>query len=98
MGDLNSLNMNTQAQLYRNDHAGPCAVELPGLTENPPPSADTCSLRACNPSAILPRLGCLLCSAEHRVHLSLSGLWSYTTRWDTIEARGCGDQLTWIFG
>jgi hypothetical protein len=24
-------------------------------------------------------------SAEHRVHLSLSGLWSYTTRWDTVH-------------
>jgi hypothetical protein len=41
-------------------------------------------LKACSPSAILPSLGCLLCSAEHRVHLGPSGLWSYTTRWDTI--------------
>jgi putative transposase len=44
----------------------------------------TCSSKACRPSAILHPLACLLCSAEHRVHLSLSGLWSYTTRWDTI--------------
>jgi hypothetical protein len=33
---------------------------------------------------MLLQLGCLLCSAEHRVYLSPSGLWSYTTRWDTI--------------
>jgi putative transposase len=40
-------------------------------------------LKGCKSSAILLRLGYLQCSAEHRVHLSLSGLWSYTTRWDT---------------
>jgi hypothetical protein len=51
-------------------------------------SVAPCSLKACRPSAILPRLGCLLCSAEHRVHLSPSGLWTYTTRWDTIIAAG----------
>jgi hypothetical protein len=45
-------------------------------------------LKACRPSAILTRLACPLCSAEHRVHLSLSGLWSYTTRWDTIMGQG----------
>ena len=33
-----------------------------------------------------PRLACRLCSAEHRVHLGPSGLWTYTTRWDTILA------------
>jgi len=33
-----------------------------------------------------PRLACRLCSAELRVHLGPSGLWTYTTRWDTILA------------
>ncbi len=56
-------------------------------TTSGPCSADTCSLRACSPSAILLSLGCLLCSAETRVHLGPSGLWTYTTRWDTILSR-----------
>ena len=58
---------------------------------NGPCSADTCSLRACRPSAILPRLGCLLCKAEHRVHLSPSALSTYTTRWVTIGNRRMRD-------
>jgi hypothetical protein len=49
-------------------------------------SVAPCRLKACRPSAILLRLGCLRCSAEQRVHLSPSGLWSYTTRWGTIHA------------
>ena len=48
-------------------------------------SAARRSLKACKPSAILPSLGCLLCSAETRVHLGPSGPWTYTTRWDTID-------------
>jgi hypothetical protein len=51
-------------------------------------SVAPCSLKACRPSAIVLRLGCLQCSAEHRVHLGPSGLWTYTTRWDTIIAAG----------
>jgi hypothetical protein len=49
-------------------------------------SVAPCSLKAFKPSAILLRLGCLLCGAEHRVHHSPSGLWTYTARWDTIHA------------
>jgi hypothetical protein len=53
-----------------------------------PCSVATCSLKACRPSAILLRLGCQPCSAEHRVHLGPSGLWTYTTRWETIWDSG----------
>lgn len=60
-------------------------------TTSGPCSADTCSLRACSPSAILHSLGCLLCRAETRVHLGPSGLWTYTTRWDTTPGPGRGD-------
>lgn len=45
-------------------------------------------LKVCRRSAILLRAGCPLCSVEHRVHLSLSGLWIFTTRCDTINS-GC---------
>jgi hypothetical protein len=44
---------------------------------------EVCSLKACRPSAMLPPLACPLCNDENRVHLSLSGLWSYITRWET---------------
>ncbi len=51
----------------------------------------SCSLKACNPSAILPQLACQLYSAEHRVHLSLSGLWSYTTKRSGDKRPPCGN-------
>ena len=44
-------------------------------------------LRACKPSAILFRLGCPLWLAEYPCISAFSGLWTYTTGWDTT----CGN-------
>ena len=40
-------------------------------------------MRDCKRSAILPRLGCPLWLAEYPCISAFSGLWTYTTGWDT---------------
>jgi hypothetical protein len=71
---------------------GGSASRLSSRATSGPCSAATCSLKPFRLAAILPPLGCLLCSAEHRVHLGLSGLWGYTTQGQTISS----DALTGI--
>ena len=54
-----------------------------------------CSLRGCRPSAILRRLGCPLWLAEYPCNSAFSGLWIYTTGWDTTAwSRGTNCRWT----